>query len=220
MTLSWLDLALIYTLPVVGVWLLALVIAVAIRIGWAETLHADMTKYLARKEYRFSVPRLWVALLGTPCVQVIVLFRMAHVLYRKNLRFPAHVLRRLGVVLAGIDIHPGARIGRGFEIFHGLGMVIGEDVDIGENVLVCHGVTIGYPIPGTPKIGNNAKLYVGATVVGPFTIGDNATIGANVLVMSDIPAHATVVSNRPRVIPSTDRAGDRSDALSPEGADA
>lgn len=201
MTVTLWDILLIYGLPIVCLMAGGLVTAVAIVLRRSSPLHADMERYLTRKERRMGVLRVWSALLATPCMQAIFLHRAAHALNGVGLGFVAHALRRLGVILAGIDIHPEARIGRGFEIFHGLGTVIGADVEIGENVLVCHGVSIGYPQPGFPKVGDNVKFYIGATVVGPFTIGEGARIGANALIKEDVPPFTTVVAGRARLIP-------------------
>jgi len=123
--------------------------------------------------------------------------RIAHFFYEKNLFFIARFISQFARSITGIEIHPGARIGRRFFIDHGMGVVIGETAVIGDDVLLYQGVTLG----GTglekgkrhPTIGNNVVIGAGAKVLGNITIGDNAYIGANAVVIKDVPANSTVV---------------------------
>jgi serine O-acetyltransferase len=127
----------------------------------------------------------------------VVFHRIAHFFYRKKLFFMARFVSQFSRFITGIEIHPGAKIGRGLFIDHGMGIVIGETAEIGDNCTIYHGVTLG----GTgkekgkrhPTIGNNVLISAGAKVLGPLTVGDNARIGANAVVLEDVPADTTVV---------------------------
>ncbi len=125
------------------------------------------------------------------------LHRLAHTLHRNGFRLPARLVSNFSRVLTGIDIHPGARIGRGFFIDHGMGVVIGETTIIGEDCHLFQGVTLG----GTstrrakrhPTLGKNVVVGAGAKVIGDVTVGDNAKIGAGSVVVTNVPPNATVV---------------------------
>ena len=123
--------------------------------------------------------------------------RVAHKLWRANLRLPARALSQWSRFTTGIEIHPGATIGRRFFIDHGVGVVIGETAQVGDDVLMYHQVTLGgtslEKVKRHPTIGNNVLLGMGAKIVGPVVVGDNAKIGANAVVTRDVPANATVV---------------------------
>jgi serine O-acetyltransferase len=136
----------------------------------------------------------------------IWLYRIAHFLHT---RFPLPIIPRLLSVIsrfwAGVEIHPGARIGKNFFIDHGTGVVIGETAEIGDNCVMFHNVTLG----GTgkhrgkrhPTIGNNVFIGTGATLLGPITVGDNAKIGANsFIVMHDVPDNCTVIGTPGRIV--------------------
>jgi serine O-acetyltransferase len=132
-----------------------------------------------------------------PGFQAVVSHRFAHSLWRRNLKFISRVLSQLARFFTGIEIHPGAEIGKGFFIDHGMGVVIGETSEIGENVTVYHGVTLG----GTsftrgkrhPTIGNYVTIGAGAKILGPLSVGEYSKIGANSVVIKDVPANSTVV---------------------------
>jgi len=132
-----------------------------------------------------------------PGFHAIFLHRIAHSFWRLRLRFLGRFLSHVSRFLTGIEIHPGASIGRSFFIDHGMGVVIGETSDIGNHVTIYHGVTLG----GTsyshgkrhPTIGDNVILGAGSKVLGPLTIGDNSKIGANSVVIVDVPQNSTVV---------------------------
>lgn len=127
----------------------------------------------------------------------VVLHRVAHFFYKKKLFFIARLVSQFSRFITGIEIHPGAKIGRGLFIDHGMGTVVGETAEIGDNCTIYHGVTLG----GTgkergkrhPTIGNNVLISAGAKVLGPLTVGDNARIGANAVVLEDVPPDTTVV---------------------------
>lgn len=139
-----------------------------------------------------------------PGVHAILFHRVSHWLYRHRLFFLARLNSQIARHITGIEIHPGARIGRRFVIDHGMGIVIGETTEIGDDVLLYHGVTLG----GTgkdqgkrhPTIGNGVMIACGAKVLGPFKVGDGARIASNAVVLSEIPAEATAVGVPARVV--------------------
>ncbi|MDM0459654.1 serine O-acetyltransferase [Clostridium perfringens] len=130
-------------------------------------------------------------------IHVLIFYRMAHGLYKIKLFFLARLISQLGRFFTGIEIHPGAKIGKGLFIDHGMGVVIGETAEIGDNVTIYHGVTLG----GTgkdkgkrhPTVGNNVIIGCGAKILGPISIGDGAKIGANSVVLKDVPKGKTAV---------------------------
>ncbi|MDR9792870.1 MAG: serine O-acetyltransferase [Bacillaceae bacterium] len=130
--------------------------------------------------------------------------RLAHAFYKRKLYFIARVISQISRFFTGIEIHPGAKIGRRFFIDHGMGVVIGETCEIGDNVTVYQGVTLG----GTgkekgkrhPTIKNNVLIAAGAKVLGSITIGENSKIGAGSVVLRDVPDNSTVVGIPGRVV--------------------
>lgn len=132
-----------------------------------------------------------------PSFMVMLHYRLAHKLYKKGHYFWARWISQRGVRKTGIEIHPGAQIGKGFFIDHGNGVIIGETAIIGDNVTLYQGVTLG----GTgkeqgkrhPTIGNNVMISAGAKILGSFTIGDNSKIGAGSVVLEEVPPNSTVV---------------------------
>ena len=142
--------------------------------------------------------RIEVAL-GYPGVHAVWGYRFAHALWRRGglLRLPARLFSQLVRALTGIEIHPGASIGPRLFIDHGMGVVIGETAEIGADCMLYHGVTLG----GTsleakkrhPTLSNGVVIGAGAKVLGPVIIGDDARIGANAVVVRDLPAHHTAV---------------------------
>ena len=139
-----------------------------------------------------------------PGVHAIIFHRVSHWLFRHKLFFLARLNSQIARHLTGIEIHPGAQIGRRFVIDHGMGIVIGETTEIGDDCLIYHGVTLG----GTgkdhgkrhPTLGNNVMVSAGAKVLGPFKVGDGARIAANAVVLSEIPPQATAVGVPARVV--------------------
>lgn len=139
-----------------------------------------------------------------PSFKVMVHYRLAHKLYLKKHYFWARWISQRAVRRTGIEIHPGAQIGKGFFIDHGNGVIIGETTIIGDNVTLYQGVTLG----GTgkeqgkrhPTLGNNILVGAGAKVLGSCTIGDNCKIGAGSVVLSDVPPGSTVVGVPGRVV--------------------
>ena len=139
-----------------------------------------------------------------PSFKVMLHYRVAHRLYETGHYFWARWVSQRGVRKTGIEIHPGARIGKGLFIDHGNGVIIGETAIIGDNVTLYQGVTLG----GTgkehgkrhPTVGNNVMISAGAKVLGSFTIGDNSKIGAGSVVLSEVPPNSTVVGVPGRVV--------------------
>ncbi|MFH1269704.1 MAG: serine O-acetyltransferase EpsC [Candidatus Omnitrophota bacterium] len=130
-------------------------------------------------------------------LHALINHRIAHSLYKMRLTFMARLISQVSRHFTGIEIHPGAKIGKSFFIDHGMGVVIGETAVIGDNVLLYQGVTLG----GTglekgkrhPTIGNNVVIGTGAKVLGNITVGDNSYIGANAVVIKDVPPNSTIV---------------------------
>lgn len=143
-------------------------------------------------------------LLLYPGVHATMYHQAAHFCYCHNLKFLARTISQWSRFWTGIEIHPGAKIGRRLVIDHGMGVVIGETAEIGDDCLLYHGVTLG----GTgkdqgkrhPTIGNNVLVSTGAKVLGPFKVGDGARIAANAVVLKEIPENATAVGVPARVV--------------------
>lgn len=143
-------------------------------------------------------------LLLYPGVHATMYHQAAHFCYCHNLKFLARTISQWSRFWTGIEIHPGAKIGRRLVIDHGMGIVIGETAEIGDDCLIYHGVTLG----GTgkdhgkrhPTIGNNVMISCGAKVLGPFKVGDNARIAANAVVLSEVPEQATAVGIPAQVV--------------------
>lgn len=138
-----------------------------------------------------------------PGPKAIALHRVAHSLYSSRLFFLARLVSEFSRWLTGIEIHPGARLGRRLVIDHGMGIVMGETAEIGDDCIVFHGVTLGGakfdPVKRHPTLGNKVLIGAGAKLIGPVLIGDGARVGANAVVTKDVPAGATAVGN-PAVI--------------------
>lgn len=130
-------------------------------------------------------------------LHALIYYRFSHFFYRIHLFFLARAISQFARLTTGIEIHPGARIGKRFFIDHGMGVVIGETTIIGDDVLLYQGVTLGGTgiVKGKrhPTIGNNVVVGAGAKVLGNINIGDNSYIGANAVVIKDVPADSTVV---------------------------
>lgn len=132
-----------------------------------------------------------------PFIHAVIHYRISHFLYKRKLFFLARLISQLSRFFTGIEIHPGATIGKGLFIDHGMGVVIGETAEIGDNVTLFHGVTLGGTGKDTgkrhPTVGNNVIIGSGAKVLGPILIGDGVKIGANSVVLKDVPANCTAV---------------------------
>ena len=130
--------------------------------------------------------------------------RRAHWFYEHNMKFIARMISQASRHRTGIEIHPGAKIGKRLVIDHGMGIVIGETAEIGDDCLLYHGVTLGGTGKDTgkrhPTIGNNVLIGTGAKVLGPFKVGDNRRIAANSVVLSEVPPDSTAVGIPARVV--------------------
>lgn len=166
-----------------------------------ENLRADIASVLERDP---AAKSKWEVLLCYPSVKAMAYHRLAHRLYDAGHTTLARVISQHSRHVTGIEIHPGARIGKGFFIDHGDGVVIGETTVIGDNVTLYQGVTLG----GTgkdvgkrhPTIGSNVTIGAGAKVLGPFTVGDGSKIGASAVVLKEVPPNCTVVGNPGRIV--------------------
>ena len=153
----------------------------------------------------------WEVVTCYPGFHALLVHRLAHWLWSERLRWIARFESHLGRWLTGIEIHPGAQIGRRFFIDHGMGVVIGETAEIGDDCTLYHGVTLG----GTswskgkrhPTLGNGVVLGAGAKILGPITIGDRARVGSNAVVVKDVPPGATAIGIPARII--AEQAGDK-----------
>nr|WP_207713794.1 serine O-acetyltransferase EpsC [Clostridium saccharobutylicum] len=146
-------------------------------------------------------------LLLYPCIHALIAYRISHFFYLHNRFFLARLISQLSRFFTGIEIHPGATIGNGLFIDHGMGVVIGETTEIGDNVTLYHGVTLGGTGKDTgkrhPTIKDNVLIGTGAKVLGPITIEEGAKIGANAVVVKDVPAKATAVGTQAKNIVRT-----------------
>ena len=161
----------------------------------------DVRAIFDRDPAALSMPQV---LVSAPGLHAILMHRTAGRLWTAGHRFAARIVSHVARAITGVEIHPGARIGRRFVIDHGMGVVIGETTEIGDDVLIYQGVTLG----GTshkrqkrhPTIGDGVVVGAGAKILGAVTVGDGARIGAGAIVVSDVPPHATVVGLAGRVI--------------------
>ena len=145
-------------------------------------------------EIFFLYPGLWA----------VIFHRWSHFFYKHHLFFIARWISRWARSMTGIEIHPGATIGRGLLIDHGMGVVIGETAEIGDNCTIYQGVTLGGTGKDTgkrhPTIGNNVLIGAGAKILGPFKVGDGAKIAANAVVLSEVPDNSTCVGVPGRIV--------------------
>ena len=139
-----------------------------------------------------------------PSIHARLAHMISHFLYKKNLLFLARLISQIARVLTGIEIHPGATLGAGILIDHGMGVVIGETAELGDRITIYHGTTLG----GTgkekgkrhPTVGDNVVIGAGSKVLGHIKIGSNSKIGANSVVLDDVPEGATVVGIPGKVV--------------------
>ena len=145
----------------------------------------------------------WGVVFLYPSFHVMIFYKIGNAFWRYNLKFLARLIMHFARIFTGIEIHPGAKIGSNFFMDHGLGIVIGETTEIGENVTIYQGVTLGGIMPSIesdsqrnqkrhPTIGNNVIIGSGAQILGSITVGDYARIGANSVVSKDVPSNVTV----------------------------
>lgn len=165
-----------------------------------NTVREDIRTILSKDPAARSVWEAWTY----AGLWAILFHRLAHKMWKRGLKFPARVVSQFSRGMTGIEIHPGATIGRRFFIDHGEGVVIGETAIVGDDVLMYHQVTLG----GTslertkrhPTVGNNVLIGMGAKILGNITIGEGARIGANAVVTHDVPAGATAVGIPARIL--------------------
>ncbi len=130
-------------------------------------------------------------------LHAIWMHRVSHALWIRDMKGPARILAQVTRFLTGVEIHPGATIGRRFFIDHGMGIVIGETAEIGDGVMLYHGVTLGGQVltqtKRHPTIGDNVTIGAGAKVLGPITIGEGSAVGANAVVTKDVPPNCIAI---------------------------
>ncbi len=157
-----------------------------------------------------AVRNIFEVLLAYPGFHALLFHRVAHLLWKLGVPVIPRWISHIGRFLTGIEIHPGARIGKGVFIDHGMGVVIGETAEVGDGVTIYQGVTLG----GTgkergkrhPTVGNNVVIGVGAAILGAVNVGDNARIGAGAVVLRDVPPNATAVGIPAKVVSYIDEA--------------
>ena len=184
-----------------------------------------MTSTISRDDHTFSISALWKSVcddvlcvkgrdpaarhllevvLTYPGLHAIIWYRLAHMLWKLKIRFPARFISWFARLLTNVDIHPGATIGNRFFIDHGAGVVIGETAEIGDDVTLYHGVTLGgtswSPGKRHPTLKDGVLVGAGAKILGPITVGENARVGANSVVIEDVPPGMTVVGIPGKVI--------------------
>jgi serine O-acetyltransferase len=168
---------------------------VALRQAWSRVVE-DVDAAIERDPATGS--RLEMAL-ASPGLHALWSHRVAHRLWRHGgaARLPARLMSQAVRTLTGVEIHPGATIGRRVFIDHGMGVVIGETAEVGDDVMMYHGVTLGgrsmQPVKRHPTVGDGATLGAGARLLGPVTVGAGAQVGANAVVVKDVPAQAVAV---------------------------
>ena len=160
-----------------------------------------------------AATKRWSILFLYPSLQVLLAYRIAHPLWKIGLRFAPRLLMQVARWITGIEIHPGAKIGCGFFVDHGMGVVIGETAEIGNNVTLYHGVTLGGVMPAIdsasqravkrhPTLEDNVIVGAGAQILGPVTIGKCARVGGNSVVTKDVSAGDTVVGVPAKIVRS------------------
>jgi serine O-acetyltransferase len=168
--------------------------------AWAR-LREDVRTIFERDPAARSV---WEIALAYPGFHALLVYRFANWLWTRGLRTPGRFVSHIGRFLTGVEIHPGAKVGRRFFIDHGMAVVIGETTEIGDDVTIYQGVTLG----GTstqrgkrhPTIEDSVTIFTGAKVLGPITVGRHSRIGAGSVLVTSVPAHSTVVGIPGKVV--------------------
>ena len=170
--------------------------------GWRDRLREDLAAAARRDPAARGQLEL---LLCYPGLHAVWMHRVTHRLWLKpGLQLPARVLSQLTRLVTGVEIHPGASIGRRFFIDHAMGVVIGETAEVGDDVMLYHGVTLGgrsmERVKRHPTLEDGVTVGAGARILGPIVIGAGAQIGANAVVVKDVPAGAVVVGVPGRIV--------------------
>jgi serine O-acetyltransferase len=177
-----------------------------------QQLKEDIRAVFDRDPAARSIPEV---IFCYPGLHAIWFHRISHWFWKHDLFFIGRFISHMGRFCTGIEIHPGARIGKGFFIDHGMGVVIGETAEIGDNVTLYHGVTLGgvswEKTKRHPTIGDNVVIGSGAKILGPFTVGKGSKIGSNSVVVKEVPANSTVVGIPGKIVMSTERTSERVD---------
>lgn len=185
-------------------------IILAIIILWMVLFFAVAPKEMTNFRQRDPAARNYAeVMLLYPGLHAVVSYRYAHFFYKHRMFFIARLISQLSRFFTGIEIHPGAKIGKGLFIDHGMGTVIGETAEIGDNCTIYQNVTLG----GTgkdkgkrhPTLGNNVMIGCGAKVLGPFRVGDNSKVAANAVVLSEVPDNSTCVGVPARIVKLNDK---------------
>ncbi|MEO0391837.1 MAG: serine O-acetyltransferase [Pseudomonadota bacterium] len=176
-----------------------------------DTTRDHIASILARDP---AARRSWEVALLYPGFHAVQAYRLAHWFWQRNWLFLGRAISQLARMLTGIEIHPGARVGKRLFIDHGMGVVIGETAEIGDDVTLYQGVTLGgtsleHGVKRHPTISDNVIVGAGAQVLGPFTVGRCARIGANAMVIKEVPEGATVVGQAADIVKR--RPGDTAD---------
>jgi serine O-acetyltransferase len=195
--ISFTGAAIVYAIPLLALLLLWLLTSLIIYLGIVSPLEFDFKGDILRKfEDKSALPSgpprlsfLYVAqlLLGDNCVQATFLYRVSHFFARRKLARVALAIHAFSRFATHADISPWAQIGPGFYLYHGMGTVIGKGVRAGSRVLICQGVSVG-----GAEIGDDVSLWAGAQVIGHVAIGDRSEVGANAVVINDVPADSIV----------------------------
>jgi serine O-acetyltransferase len=202
-----LELLVVWLVPVaafVALWLLAALAVYALVLApGPSAFKADLVQKFEGKRHlrsgqrlRLSYPSVAKLLIGDNCVQATLFYRLGRFFLRRRLRSVAEALHSVSKLLTHVDISPHADIGPGFYLYHGLGTVIGKGTRMGRRVIVCQNVTTG----GGPTIGDDVRLWAGAKVIGKVAVGDRAEVGANAVVLHDVPSDSIAVG-----VPATTR---------------
>jgi len=170
-------------------------------LAFFKTIREDIKAVFDRDPAAKSMAEV---LLCYPGLHAILFHRFAHWLWKKKLYLLGRFVSHIGRFLTGIEIHPGAKIGKRFFIDHGMGVVIGETAEVGDDVTLYHGVTLGGVSLNKgkrhPTVGNNVIIGAGAKILGPFTVGKNSKVGSNSVVVKEVPPNSTVVGIPGRVV--------------------
>jgi serine O-acetyltransferase len=222
-SLTPLDLVIAYAILFATFFLAILILAGGTYIAIRLPVDLDFKHDLRRKHdaksklpsganQRLSFLYVLKLVVGDNCVQATLLYRLSHALAHRNLRLFAEAVHAFSKFLTHIDISPWAEVGRGLYLYHGLGTVIGKGSRIGARALICQGVTTGEG----PLIGDDVKLWAGAKVIGKVSVGDRVEVGANAVVIRDIPADSLAAGVPARVLPKGRRRAGESPLLAAE----